>query len=243
MGRPLREKYHSHKKDAARRGILFLLSFEEWLKIWIDSGRLSERGCRKGQYVMARYGDVGPYAVDNVRITTVEENSDELWARASYREKMLEVSKLKMSIEGRQKLSAAKKGTPLSLETRRKMGVSRIGNKNALGNVNFLGREHSEETKKKLREINLGKKASPEVREKMSKAQRGKSLGRVHSTETRAKISKSHVGKLLSLEHRSKIGVGLKLAAERKRKMQRRQRIKALIVSEMYTPIRRGMAT
>lgn len=55
---------------------------------------------------------------------------------------------------------------------------------------NFLGRKHSEETKKKLREINLGKKHLESTRRKMSKSQKGK----VISAETRKKISEAHKG-------------------------------------------------
>lgn len=72
-----RDKYHSHRSNAKKVGKEFLLTFEEWLKIWVDSGHYHERGHYKGQYVMARYGDKGPYAVGNVKIITFEENSRE----------------------------------------------------------------------------------------------------------------------------------------------------------------------
>jgi hypothetical protein len=84
-------KYQSHRSHAKARGISFNLTFEQWLKIWTDSGHLSERGNKAGQYVMARFQDRGAYAVGNVRIITVEEN------KAEHR----------MSIEGRAKISAA----------------------------------------------------------------------------------------------------------------------------------------
>lgn len=59
------------------RGIAWKLTFEQWLKIWTDSGHLDQRGRRKGQYVMARLGDKGPYAVGNVKIVTATENLTE----------------------------------------------------------------------------------------------------------------------------------------------------------------------
>src|SRR5437660_337438 len=59
---------------AVKRDIPFL-TLEEWWKIWCDSGRWAERGCRRGQYVMSRPGDVGPYAAWNVRICTAAENA------------------------------------------------------------------------------------------------------------------------------------------------------------------------
>jgi hypothetical protein len=61
-------------RNARARDIEFLLTYSEWLKVWQDSGHLSERGRKLGQYVMARFGDKGPYAVGNVRIITITEN-------------------------------------------------------------------------------------------------------------------------------------------------------------------------
>ncbi len=66
--------YTTHKHHAKRRNIPFLLAFEEWCAIWRDSGKWAQRGHCKGQYVMARHGDVGPYAADNVSIITCSEN-------------------------------------------------------------------------------------------------------------------------------------------------------------------------
>jgi hypothetical protein len=68
------EHYHWHKYSARNRNIPFLLTFDEWLKEWEDSGHLHERGCRKGQYCMARFGDQGPYAIGNVKIILHTQN-------------------------------------------------------------------------------------------------------------------------------------------------------------------------
>src|SRR5258706_1578724 len=73
-----RKKYRDHKADAKRRGIQFLLSFDGWMKIWLDSGHWNKRGRGRGKYHMARFGDKGPYAIGNVKIITHEENSKEL---------------------------------------------------------------------------------------------------------------------------------------------------------------------
>jgi hypothetical protein len=72
---PARGAYASHKCGAKRRGIPFLLTFEKWWSIWQDSGKWEMRGIRRGCYVMARFGDVGPYAVGNVSIVPHEANS------------------------------------------------------------------------------------------------------------------------------------------------------------------------
>jgi hypothetical protein len=66
--------YRGHKSRARQKGIEFLLTFEEWLSIWTESGKFAQRGTGSLDYCMARHGDVGPYAVGNVRICTNQEN-------------------------------------------------------------------------------------------------------------------------------------------------------------------------
>ena len=73
-------KYLSHKSGAASRGIPFLFTFEQWWEIWQHSGHWHERGHGKDKYCMARPGDIGPYAVGNVKIVT---NSEILAKRES----------------------------------------------------------------------------------------------------------------------------------------------------------------
>lgn len=75
----LRRKYYVQGMNACGRGILFKLTFEEWLQIWLESGHLRERGTGGDKYVMARNGDQGPYKVGNVRIVTCSQNSKETW--------------------------------------------------------------------------------------------------------------------------------------------------------------------
>ena len=72
--RKLKHKYNCQKNSAVLRGIDFLLTFDEWLNIWISSGHLDQRGCRTGQYNMSRINDIGPYAVGNVFIQKHEDN-------------------------------------------------------------------------------------------------------------------------------------------------------------------------
>jgi hypothetical protein len=69
--------YRDQRYAARRRGIAFKLTFEQWLSIWKTSRRLSQRGKQKNQYVMARPGDRGPYAVGNVKIVTINRNGHE----------------------------------------------------------------------------------------------------------------------------------------------------------------------
>jgi hypothetical protein len=49
------------------------LSFKEWLELWGD--RITDRGPHKGELVLCRKNDVGPYAVGNCYIARTEHNS------------------------------------------------------------------------------------------------------------------------------------------------------------------------
>ena len=77
MAVSLKRRFDFHKSSAGQRGVSFLLSYDQWLRIWHDSGHLHERGCRKGQYVMARFGDTGSYEEGNVSIVPCEVNNSE----------------------------------------------------------------------------------------------------------------------------------------------------------------------
>jgi len=70
----LMSKYKMQKQNATARGIPFLLSYEQWLNIWVDSGKLHERGRGANKFCMCRYGDIGSYEVGNVFIGTGREN-------------------------------------------------------------------------------------------------------------------------------------------------------------------------
>jgi len=70
----LEGKYTMQIKNATARGIPFLLSFEQWLSIWNDSGKLNERGRGAKKYCMCRYNDIGSYEIGNVFIGTGREN-------------------------------------------------------------------------------------------------------------------------------------------------------------------------
>ena len=67
-------RYKAQMKNAERRGIDFLLSFDQWLKIWTDSGKLDQRGRGAEKFCMCRNGDIGPYEIGNVFIGTGREN-------------------------------------------------------------------------------------------------------------------------------------------------------------------------
>ena len=63
------------RKDKNGNPILFKLTFEEWLNIWLESGHYDQRGRCKDSYVMSRYNDLGHYEVGNVIISTHRRNA------------------------------------------------------------------------------------------------------------------------------------------------------------------------
>jgi hypothetical protein len=73
----IKRGYIDHKSRAKRRGIAFNLTFDQWLSIWIDSGKLHLRGRGAGKYCMSRIGDAGPYEIGNVFIQSFEGNSSD----------------------------------------------------------------------------------------------------------------------------------------------------------------------
>jgi DNA-binding XRE family transcriptional regulator len=75
--------YIVHRCDARKRGIEWQFTFSTWWWVWDDSGKWNERGRGAGKYVMARHGDLGPYAPANVRICTSAENLLESNARVT----------------------------------------------------------------------------------------------------------------------------------------------------------------
>lgn len=95
---PWYQFYRQQRGNAKLRGIEFNLSPEEWWDIWCKSGKFLERGKGPDKYCMARYGDVGPYAVGNVKIITNYENN------------FVGSSGRKHSLETRKKMSEIHKG-------------------------------------------------------------------------------------------------------------------------------------
>ena len=65
---PFRKAYTQQKSNAKGRGIEVKLTFDEWKKIWIDSGKWDQRGRGANKYCMCRFGDKGCYEIGNVFI-------------------------------------------------------------------------------------------------------------------------------------------------------------------------------
>jgi hypothetical protein len=73
----LRHAYACHKSKAKHRNIEFYLTYDEWLDIWTESGKLQFRGVGKGKFVMSRYNDIGAYEKNNVFIQEFGKNVTE----------------------------------------------------------------------------------------------------------------------------------------------------------------------
>lgn len=59
-------RFAENKSSSKRRYIEWNLTFDEWWKIWQDSGHWEERG-RQG-YHLCRKGDIGNYSLNNCYI-------------------------------------------------------------------------------------------------------------------------------------------------------------------------------
>lgn len=113
---PERYGYRAHKNRAARRNIEFLLTFEEWLTIWLESGKLAQRGTGSLDYCMARHGDAGPYAIGNVRICTNRENCAEAKQGKTVSKETRE--RLSISHRGKSPSEAQRKAISMTLKAR-----------------------------------------------------------------------------------------------------------------------------
>lgn len=71
----LHDAYAKQRHRAGARGIGWALSFEQWCRIWLESGRIDQRGIGAGEFCMARMRDAGPYEAGNVQIKTNRENT------------------------------------------------------------------------------------------------------------------------------------------------------------------------
>lgn len=173
--------YKGHKRRAARAGIGFELSFQQGFQIWTASGHLHERGSRGGQYVMARTGDVGPYAVGNVRICTVEENMSERKDSPEGRASRNRLNSIKLRGNTNGIGNKGSTGKTFSEAHRAKIGAK------AKGNSYALGYRHTEEAKQRIGAASKDKVVSAETRQKL----RIKSSGRVFNAASRKKMSES----------------------------------------------------
>jgi hypothetical protein len=122
-------KFINHRSKANHRGIKFNLTFDDWKLLWLTSGKWEQRGNRKGQYVMSRVNDVGPYAIGNVFIQTTDDNVRQSKTGNQYRKNSSN------SESQKKKISEALKG--IEHEKIQCPHCSKIGGKSAMKRFHF----------------------------------------------------------------------------------------------------------
>lgn len=163
-------QYKAQRKNARARKIPFLLTYEEWLQVWTESGHLEERGRLAHQYVMSRVGDVGPYAVGNVFIQTSSQNSKDA-AHPQTPETRAKISATKQARKqpSRRKPKILHPLTPEQKEAARKKQaatmVAKWAAKRAAGwqMAKMVGRDESEEVQLRRKIKNDKKRAEREA--------------------------------------------------------------------------------
>ena len=70
--------YKSTVRRAGERNIEYKISFEEWYNWWLSNGvdkNVSTGWVRGNTKCMSRFGDKGPYSLDNIFVSTISQNS------------------------------------------------------------------------------------------------------------------------------------------------------------------------
>lgn len=70
-------RFVCQRKNARHRKVKWDISFNDWWRIWQESGHYEKYGRGHGKYCMARWGDSGPYSKDNVKIIASDDNNSE----------------------------------------------------------------------------------------------------------------------------------------------------------------------
>ena len=147
----IKEKYWNQKAQAKKRGIDFNLTFSQWWDIWEKSGKWEQRGRKKGQYVMSRVGDMGPYELGNVFIQSNANNNRDAAPNRVYSSKSF-INRVpwnlgkktgSLSEEHKQKLSNTLKGVP---KPQRKVTCPHC---NLTGGISNMTRKHFSNCKHK----------------------------------------------------------------------------------------------
>lgn len=147
--RKAKKQYDNQSWKAVNtKGIDWHFTFQDWLDKWLSSGKYELRGCRKGQYVMARFNDVGPYSYGNTKIITCSENAIE----ASMNEKSIRAN------VNRKLSNTGKIHPPVTDDTKEKLRQVHLGIKqmvvecphcNRKGGASLMTRWHFDNCKQK----------------------------------------------------------------------------------------------
>jgi hypothetical protein len=94
----MKHKYNCQRISARCRGIEWQFTYDSWLAWWGDD--IANRGRLKGQLVMARHKDIGPYSPANTYKATPHENSIE-----------------RTEVLGKSKIAVAKRNRKVKVQT------------------------------------------------------------------------------------------------------------------------------
>lgn len=72
--RRLDRRFVQQRANAKNRGISWGLTFEQWRDWWLATGHVDARGRERGQWVMGRPFDSGPYELGNLLCLRAEDN-------------------------------------------------------------------------------------------------------------------------------------------------------------------------
>jgi group I intron endonuclease len=131
---------------------------------------------------------------------------------------------LEVSVETKEKMRLAKLGTKFSDELKEKLSQIRLSNPMSEDQrekllQSKLGKPRSNDTKDKIRKYRIGKKHSEETKEKMRQAR----LANLPSEEQMEKLRQSNIGRKHSKEHiekRRQANLGQKRSEEAKERMR-----------------------
>jgi hypothetical protein len=87
-----KKAYLDQKYHAEARQIPWLFTYEDWLELWLLSGKWFLRGRGQDKYCVCRYGDEGAYSSRNCYIGTGKENAKD--TRRTTDEEALEIINL-----------------------------------------------------------------------------------------------------------------------------------------------------
>jgi hypothetical protein len=128
----LKRKFRAQRKNAKRRNIEWAMTFEEWFRIWRQSGKLDMRGRCGDDYCMCRKLDAGAYEVGNVQIKTVHTNLTE-------KKPSVHTPEFREALRRTNRKNKWFLGKVHSAETKKKMSDHHRGN-------GFLGMHHTQKT-------------------------------------------------------------------------------------------------
>ena len=119
------KEYRGQHGNARTRKIKWLLTFDDWVKFWKNSGRYHKRGRGANQFALVRIDPTGPYSLDNIHCRTNREASEDYW-QSSQRPRALRHNK-KIARQRRKPLQTPYGLYPSLAQASRRLKISESG--------------------------------------------------------------------------------------------------------------------